>query len=143
MQSSRDRSGEKALLEEQMWAIAHLINVAEHLVEYTAVKNDVDALKLLATIREIRKEAVNKVFNIVFSGSTSIRSHADNLWCTLKHMLSAMIHAEEVSEKLAENGENTEALWWSKLSRTMLVLAVQLIDRLRQSDTRGEHDKTS
>lgn len=135
--------GEQALLEEQLWVIAHLINIAEHLVEYTAVKQDEEAVKLISTVREIRKEAVNKVFNILFSGSRHVRSYADNLWCTLKHMLSAMIHAEEVSEKLAEDGESTEALWWSKLSRTMLVLAVQLIDRLRQTDTRGEHDKTS
>ena len=141
MQSGK---GEQALLEEQLWAIAHLINIAEHLVEYTAVKQDEEAVKLTTTIREIRKETVNKVFNILFSGSKELRGYADNLWCTLKHMLSAMIHSEEVAEKLAEEGEKTEAIWWARLSRTMLVLAIQLINRIKQiQETGANNDKTS
>ena len=94
---------EEALLEELIYAIAHIAHAEQHLIEIETLQDKPTLAHLINTLRMCRKEVGNILFNHIEVSDGSggeFRSKAESFWCCLKHSAMALIHCDEVIEKL-------------------------------------------
>jgi len=94
---------EEALLEELLYAIAHIAHAEQHLIEIETLQDKPTLAHLINTLRMCRKEVGNILLNhIRVSGDSGgeFRSKTESFWCCLKHSAMALIHCDEVIEKL-------------------------------------------
>lgn len=94
---------EEALLEELVYAIAHLAHAEQHLLEIDTAAGQPLLAPTIDKIRFHRKslgEILFKLIGIEGSAGSDFRNKAESFWCVLKHLSMAMIHCDEVAEKL-------------------------------------------
>jgi len=76
-------------------AVIHLINAEDHLV-FTAIKTGKEEyLKILDSVRELRKKLYKKL----------IKNTEGEMWCTGKHLLAATMRLLETGEKCIGNSD--------------------------------------
>lgn len=96
---------EEALLQEFIYAIAHLNHVEQHLLESDSHLGSPLFGDLVDIFREQRKLVGQVMFLIekldaMKSGAADLRSSWESIWCALKHATTALIHIDECIEKL-------------------------------------------
>ena len=95
---------EEALIQEFIYAIAHLNHVEQHLIEEDAFVGEPIFGDLIDMFREQRKLVGQELFNILNieaqRSGTELRSAWESIWCALKHVTTALIHVDECIEKL-------------------------------------------
>jgi len=95
---------EEALIQEFIYAIAHLNHVEQHLIEEDAFVGEPIFGDLIDMFREQRKHVGQELFNILNieaqRSGTELRSAWESVWCALKHVTTALIHVDECIEKL-------------------------------------------
>lgn len=76
-------------------AVIHLINTEDHLA-FTAMKTGKEEyLKILDSVRELRKKLMKKL----------VINTEGELWCTSKHLLAATMRLLETGEKCIGNSD--------------------------------------
>jgi glutamate/tyrosine decarboxylase-like PLP-dependent enzyme len=76
-------------------AVIHLINAEDHLA-FTAMKTGKEEyLKILDSVRELRKKLFKKL----------IKNTEGEMWCTNKHLLAATMRLLETGEKCIGNDD--------------------------------------
>lgn len=95
---------EEALLQEFIYAIGHLNHVEQHLIELDSSASLPMFGDIIDVIREQRKIVGQVMFLIEnirdTKSNTIIRTTWENIWCSLKHATTALIHIDECIEKL-------------------------------------------
>lgn len=77
-------------------AVIHLINTEDHLA-FTAIKTGKkEYLKILDSVRELRKKLFKKL----------IKNTEGEMWCANKHLLAATMRLLETGEKCIGNNNN-------------------------------------
>lgn len=105
---------EEALVHEFIYAIGHLNHAEQHLIELESSLGLPVFGDIVDSFREQRKLVGQIMFlveRLEASKSDAIeRSSWENVWCTLKHAATALIHIDECIEKLLkrarENGNS-------------------------------------
>jgi len=114
----------RGFIEETFWAIGHLINIEEHLFESGLIDQAV-------IVKNERRKYVNEWIKML--GLNEKLLNRD--WCIYKHLLSLLIHLEEI----ASSGEATMnpefALKTKELYDYLKEYAFQLIEYHRKGDT--------
>jgi len=105
--------GEKANLQEVVYVLKNLINAEEHLLESAKKVEDKEDKekfsKIADAIRLVRQKMVGIFFKFKGTGE-QWRSEAEEVWCAVKHLLSASYHLLEVAQKLSRD-EKFEELY--------------------------------
>jgi len=100
---NRNAVWEEALIQEFLYAIGHLNHCEQHLIEIDSSIGLPLFGDIVNKIREQRKIIGETLFLIekleTMKGS-SIRTSWESIWCTLKHLTTALIHVDECIEKL-------------------------------------------
>ena len=95
---------EEALIQEFLYAIGHLNHCEQHLIEVDSSVGVTLFGDIIDRIREQRKVVGEVLFLIerleAMKKSGEIRTSWESIWCTLKHLTSALIHVDECIEKL-------------------------------------------
>ena len=105
--------------------IMNLISIEEHLF-FTAEKTENPAYyKILAEVREMRKELLKKI----------IKEYEGEVWCISKHLLSSSMRLMEVGTKQLGKGNNKEAEDLFKKSYQLYSLFWALNLKLVDGDT--------
>ncbi len=95
---------EEALLQEFIYLIGHLNHSEQHLLEADAYIGRSIFGDLVNIIREYRKRAGHVLFMVekleAEGSSSEFRTSWESIWCTLKHLTTALIHTDEVLEKI-------------------------------------------
>jgi hypothetical protein len=117
-------------------AIMNLIGLEEHFF-FTAQKTGKDEyLKMLAAIREMRKELLGRM----------IKQTEGEVWCISKHLLSASMRLLEVGTKLQTKKDCEQAKEMFKKSYELFsmffALRLKLVDLpdLKRMDLAGDQD---
>jgi len=102
--TSKSGVWEEATIEEIVYAIAHLAHAEQHLLEIDTVQGKPILAPLINSLRMNRKIIGETLFTLIGinekSSGAQFRQKAESLWCTLKHLSMAMIHCDEVAEKI-------------------------------------------
>ncbi len=102
--ASKSAVWEEATIEEIVYAIAHLAHAEQHLLEIDTAQGKPILAPLINSLRMNRKIIGEILFTLIGisekSGGTQFRQKAESLWCTLKHLSMAMIHCDEIAEKI-------------------------------------------
>jgi len=102
--ASRSGVWEEAVVEEIIYAIAHLAHAEQHLLEIDTAQGKPILAPLINSLRMNRKAVGETLFTIIgISGEgdgAQFRQKAESFWCTLKHLSMAMIHCDEIAEKI-------------------------------------------
>ncbi|ABN69855.1 hypothetical protein Smar_0754 [Staphylothermus marinus F1] len=96
---------EEALIQEFIYLVGHLNHSEQHLIEADAYIGYPVFGNLVDEIRELRKKAGQVMFEIERleareKGGEEFRTSWESIWCTLKHLTTALIHTDEVIEKI-------------------------------------------
>ncbi|MCS7108696.1 MAG: hypothetical protein RMH77_02335 [Sulfolobales archaeon] len=95
---------EEALLEELIYAIAHIAHAEQHLLEIETSQGKPVIPELINALRSCRKDIGDILFNNLQVAKSStdpeFRGSAESFWCFLKHTSMALIHCDEIAEKL-------------------------------------------
>ena len=137
---------EEALIQEFIYAIAHLNHVEQHLMEEDAFVGEPIFGDLIDLFREQRKFVGQVLFNILNieaqRSGTGLRSAWESIWCALKHVTTALIHVDECIEKLLRKAresqdpamiDNIRTLL--RVRKTILEGVLAIIDRSRKAST--------
>jgi hypothetical protein len=109
--SAEERSAlGRGFIEETFWLIGHLINIEEHLFESGLVDQ-------AALIRDVRRGFVEEWARALNLDEQLL----DRDWCVYKHLLSLLVHIEEV----ATSGEAT-------MNPGFALKTKELYDRLKE-----------
>lgn len=76
--------------------IANCLGAEQHLCSSAALPNGEKFIAPLQKMREMRREAMAKLLPADAEGQT---------WCLVKHLLASSMHAREVGDKLAAQGQ--------------------------------------
>jgi len=102
--ASKSSVWEEATIEEIVYAIAHLAHAEQHLLEIDTAQGKPILAPLINSLRMNRKIIGEILFTLIGidekSSGVQFRQKAESLWCTLKHLSMAMIHCDEVAEKI-------------------------------------------
>ncbi|ADM28594.1 conserved hypothetical protein [Ignisphaera aggregans DSM 17230] len=102
--TSKSSVWEEATIEEIVYAIAHLAHAEQHLLEIDTAQGKPILTPLINSLRMNRKIIGETLFTLIGinekSSGAQFRQKAESLWCTLKHLSMAMIHCDEVAEKI-------------------------------------------
>jgi uncharacterized protein YhaN len=110
---------EEALIQEFLYLIGHLNHSEQHLIEADSYIGYPIFGELTNLLREYRKKAGQVMFEIERleteqSSGGEFRTSWESIWCTLKHLTTALIHTDEVIEKILkrvkENREDPESV---------------------------------
>ncbi len=95
---------EEALIQEFLYAIGHLNHCEQHLIEVDSSIGLAVFGDIIDKVREQRKMVGEILFLVeklsAGRGGGDIRSSWESIWCTLKHLTTALIHIDECIEKL-------------------------------------------
>jgi len=94
---------EEALLEELIYAIAHIAHAEQHLLEIETLQGKPTVLDLVNSLRSCRKDIGDVLFStlqVTNESGGEFRGKAESFWCVLKHVSMALIHCDEIAEKL-------------------------------------------
>jgi len=102
---------EEALVQEFLYLIGHLNHSEQHLIEADSYIGQPIFGDLVDRLRDFRKKAGQAMFEIERlqankSGGEEFRNSWESIWCTLKHLTTALIHTDEVIEKILRRAEN-------------------------------------
>jgi hypothetical protein len=149
---------EEALLEELLYAIGHINHCEQHLLEADSQIQLPVFLDIASRLREERKILGQVLFTLEKAASEGgvgdLRTAWESIWCTLKHLMTALIHVDECIEKVAKlSGKepphelSLEIPGLLKVRQQLLQSAVELISRakansnlLRESSVRCRED---
>ncbi|MEZ0345584.1 MAG: hypothetical protein ABWK01_03455 [Infirmifilum sp.] len=97
-------SREEALLQELLYAIAHIAHAEQHLVEIDSQLSESKLSSYIDRLRISRKDLGQILLEIAgFKESGNggeARTPAESLWCTIKHLSMAVVHCDECAEKV-------------------------------------------
>jgi len=138
----RSPAWEEALLEELLYSIGHLNHCEQHLLEVDAQVQLPIFLDIVSRLREERKTLGQVLFALerIASGEAGgeLRTAWESIWCTLKHLTTALIHVDECVEKVAKlareegsAGLSLEIASLLRVRRHLLEDAVELVRRAR------------
>lgn len=120
---------EEALIQEFLYVIGHLNHCEQHLIEVDSSVGVTLFGDIIDRIREQRKVVGEVLFLIerleAMKGSSEIRTSWESIWCTLKHLTSALIHVDECIEKLLKRVKD--------ISSSELVDYINMLLRARYS----------
>jgi Zn-dependent oligopeptidase len=133
---------EEALLEELLYSIGHLNHCEQHLLEIDSQVQLPVFLDLVNRLREERKILGQVLFAVERAGSGEaggdLRTAWESVWCTLKHLTTALIHVDECIEKVARLSEGRDSAELSPevasllgVRRRLLESAVELLRRAK------------
>lgn len=132
---------EEALVQELLYTIGHLNHCEQHLIEVDSSIGTTVFGDIINRIREQRKIIGETLFLIerleaVKSGS-DIRTSWESIWCTLKHLTTALIHVDECVEKILRRvgGGDTELI---KQVSTLLKVRYGIVESLMQLLSRAK-----
>ena len=97
---------EEALIEEMVYAIAHIAHAEQHLLEIETSIGKPTLLMIIDKLRNGRKSMGQTLFDIIgvsleeAGEGGEFKQKAESFWCTLKHLSMALIHCDEVAEKI-------------------------------------------
>lgn len=95
---------EEALLQELVYAIAHLAHAEQHIAEIDSQLSAPKLFHYLDKLRTSRKTLGEVLFEVAgfkaAGGGGEVRSPPESLWCTLKHLSMAVVHCDECAEKV-------------------------------------------
>lgn len=94
---------EEALLEELIYAIAHIAHAEQHLLEMETSQGKLVVPDMINALRSCRKDIGGILFdNLQLSGGSGseFRNVVESFWCFIKHTSMALIHCDEIAEKL-------------------------------------------
>lgn len=137
---------EEALIQEFLYAIGHLNHCEQHLIEIDSSIGLPLFGDIVNKIRKHRKIIGETLFLIekleTMKGGSSIRTSWESIWCTLKHLATALIHVDECIEKLlkrVEDGGNSELVKHiNMLLRVRYGIVESLVQLLSRSKTSTE-----
>ncbi len=119
---------EEATIEEIVYAIAHLAHAEQHLLEIDTAQGKPILAPLINSLRINRKTVGETLFTLIGieekGGGAQFRQKAESLWCTLKHLSMAMIHCDEIAEKMIKR--LLDEIKANNASETVKTLALQL-----------------
>ncbi len=151
--SRRSPVYEEALLQELIYAIAHIAHAEQHLLEIDSQLGEPRLVAHIDKLRMSRKalgEVLLEVAGIRQSGGGGVeRTAAESLWCTLKHLSMAIVHCDECAEKVARrlverlssgdaSGPRELLGQLSKIYEVRREAFSMLVDLLRESGLEGE-----
>jgi len=114
----------RGFIEETFWAIGHLINIEEHLFESGLIDQAV-------VVKNERRKYVNEWIKVL--GLNEKLLNRD--WCIYKHLLSLLIHLEEIASS-GEAAMNPDfALKTKELYGYLKEYAFQLMEYHRRGDS--------
>ncbi|MDK6028394.1 hypothetical protein QPL79_03330 [Ignisphaera sp. 4213-co] len=116
---------EEALIQEFIYAIAHLNHVEQHLIESDSNVGTPIFGDIIDSFREQRKIVGQVMFVIekleaMKSGNVNIRSSWESIWCALKHSTTALIHVDECIEKLLKKLKDSNNVELMEYIKTLL-----------------------
>lgn len=127
MANTKSAAYEEALLQELVYAIAHVAHAEQHLIEIDSqlseprLSQHIDKLRLSRkTLGEILLEMAKIKGG---GGSSTERTASESLWCTLKHLSMAVVHCDECAEKVVRRMSDS-------LSRGDAIEAKKLVEYL-------------
>lgn len=96
-----------------LYLIGHLNHSEQHLIEADAYLRAPFFTNLADRIREYRKLAGQVMFEIERlsgngGGSKDFRTSWESIWCTLKHVVTALIHIDETIEKIVKRARSAK-----------------------------------
>lgn len=101
---------EEALVQEFVYLIGHLNHSEQHLLEADAYLGRPAFGDLVDRLRECRKIVGQALFEIealeARGGGGDFRTSWESVWCTLKHLATALIHTDEVIEKVLKKAKS-------------------------------------
>lgn len=112
----------KAVLEELVLALGHLAHAEQHLLDIDTAMGKPVVAALVDRVRGYRKVLGEVLFSIVGveeKGDENLKKRVEGFWCTLKHLSIALIHCDEIAERLikklgealrSNNGEEAKKL---------------------------------
>ncbi|MEM1560334.1 MAG: hypothetical protein QXK24_01015 [Ignisphaera sp.] len=143
---NRNAVWEEALIQEFLYAIGHLNHCEQHLIEIDSSIGLPLFGDIVNKIREQRKIIGETLFLIeklaAMKGSSNIRTSWESIWCTLKHLTTALIHVDECIEKLLNrigddsNGELVKHM--NMLLRVRYEIVESLVQLLSRAKTSTE-----
>lgn len=98
-------------------AVANLIGTEQHLVSSAARTGDAKYVGALNRVREMRRSMMAKLLPADAKGEA---------WCLTKHLLAGSLHAREVGDKCAAEGDQATAQEWYKQSQELKDSAIAL-----------------
>ncbi|RLE66370.1 MAG: hypothetical protein DRJ38_01945 [Thermoprotei archaeon] len=125
--------------EELFWAAANLIQAEEHLLQtlYDVPANQVPTIgELIATIRSTRVQIMKRL---------GVSNPKGQVWCMMKHLISAAYRLMEASEKsITQLNDPIAAREYSEMARILMELFLiggrELIRRLRENEARAQEN---
>lgn len=133
---------EEALIQEFLYAIGHLNHCEQHLIEIDSSVGLPLFGDIANKIREQRKIIGETLFLIekleAMKGGSNIRTSWESIWCTLKHLATALIHVDECIEKLLKkvgDGSNGELV---KHINMLLRVRYEIVESLVQLLSRAK-----
>ncbi len=104
---------EEALIQEFLYLIGHLNHSEQHLIEADSYIGHPVFGELVNTLREFRKKAGQVMFEIEKleaqqKSGGEFRTSWESIWCTLKHLTTALIHTDEVIEKVLKKIKDSQ-----------------------------------
>lgn len=134
---------EEALIQEFLYAIGHLNHCEQHLIEVDSSVGTTIFGDIINRIREQRKTVGEALFLIekleATKSGSNIRTSWESMWCTLKHLTTALIHIDECVEKILKRvgGGDGELIKYVnmllKVRYSIVESLVQLLSRARAS----------
>ena len=113
-------------------AIMNLISIEEHLFFSGAKTSDNSFYDLINTVREDRKELMQKI----------IKSYTGEVWCISKHLLAGCMRLFEVGTKTLSQGQKEEAYnFFSKAYNLYCLFWGLNMNLISNSDTKEEIKK--
>lgn len=95
---------EETLVEEAIYLIAHLAQSEQHLMEIEGETKLEDLMPIIDGLRNKRKMVGDMLFSVLrIEGEKEkeeFRTKLESLWCSLKHVATALVHCDETVEKL-------------------------------------------
>jgi hypothetical protein len=113
----------RGFIEETLWAIGHLINIEEHLFESGLIDQAV-------IVKNERRKYVNEWIKML--GLDERLLNRD--WCIYKHILSLLIHLEEIASSGEAAMTPDFALKTKELYNYLKEYTFQLIEYHRKGD---------
>jgi len=132
---------EEALIQEFLYAIGHLNHCEQHLIEVDSSIGLTIFGDIIDKIREQRKIVGETLFlieklNAGRSGG-DIRSSWESIWCTLKHLTTALIHIDECIEKLLKRIRDAGNSELVEYVNTLLKVRYRVVESITQLISRA------
>ncbi len=135
---------EEALIQEFLYAIGHLNHCEQHLMEIDSSIGMTLFGDIINRVREQRKIVGEALFFIekleAVKGSDDVRTSWESIWCTLKHLVTALIHIDECIEKMLKRiggGSGDELIKYTNIllnvRHNISESLIQLLSRARTS----------